>query len=120
MTYTNIYWVSTSVGNLLRDLGASANGPLEPPPSSISRSSRTTWHSSNSACRSMEFMSLTRTNSGSRDLKRYEALRAIGCIACSINGFSAGNAEIHHLVDKGYRKHSGGNQATIPLCPWHH
>jgi hypothetical protein len=53
-------------------------------------------------------------------LKRYEALREMGCIACSINGYSAGIAEMHHLVDKGYRKHSGGNQATIPLCAWHH
>lgn len=55
-----------------------------------------------------------------RDLKRYNALRELGCIACSINGFWAGGAEVHHLVDKGYRKHSGGNQATIPLCSWHH
>jgi hypothetical protein len=23
-------------------------------------------------------------------------------------------------VDKGYRKHSGGHSATIPLCIWHH
>lgn len=55
-----------------------------------------------------------------RDEKRYAALRQLGCIACSINGFYAGHAESHHLVDKGYRKHSGGNQATIPLCAWHH
>ena len=58
---------------------------------------------------------------GSRDLKRYEALRTLGCIACLIGGTpSCAKVEIHHLVDKGYRKHSGGNQATIPLCEWHH
>src|ERR1700691_2087627 len=54
------------------------------------------------------------------DFKRYEALREIGCIACHVQGFAAVSAEIHHIVDKGYRKHSGGNQATIPLCAWHH
>jgi hypothetical protein len=57
-----------------------------------------------------------------RDEKRYAALRQIGCIACVLKGytFPCGHPEIHHLVDKGYRKHSGGNQATIPLGPWHH
>ncbi|HXN96007.1 MAG TPA: Ref family recombination enhancement nuclease [Candidatus Acidoferrales bacterium] len=58
----------------------------------------------------------------SRDLKRYEALRELGCIACHHERGAAHilPAEVHHLVDKGYRKHSGGNQATIPLCHWHH
>ena len=55
-----------------------------------------------------------------RDKKRYYALHAIGCVICKIQGFEWTAAEIHHLVDKGYRKLSGGNQATIPLCPWHH
>lgn len=59
---------------------------------------------------------------GSRDLKRYNALREMGCIACQHERGLVGvlPAEVHHLVDKGYRKHSGGNQATIPLCHWHH
>lgn len=57
---------------------------------------------------------------GSRDLKRYDALREMGCVACRQMVPVHVCAEIHHLVDKGYRKHSGGNQATIPLCPWHH
>lgn len=57
----------------------------------------------------------------SRDERRYERLRAIGCIACFVGGHGAcGRLEMHHLVDKGYRKHSGGNQATIPLGLWHH
>lgn len=56
-----------------------------------------------------------------RDLRRYEALRELGCVACRLEKWH-GNlpVEIHHLVDKGYRKHSGGNQATIGLCTWHH
>jgi hypothetical protein len=58
----------------------------------------------------------------SRDAKRYAALRRIGCIACVIGGFPqhCGPVEVHHLVDKGYRKHSGGNLATIPLARYHH
>lgn len=56
-----------------------------------------------------------------RDQKRYAALRELGCIACRLGDHVPnGPVEIHHLVDKGYRKHSGGNQATIPLCVWHH
>jgi hypothetical protein len=58
----------------------------------------------------------------SRDQKRYAALREIGCIACLIAGREeqGGPTEIHHLVDKGSRKASGGNQSTIPLCRWCH
>lgn len=57
----------------------------------------------------------------SRDQRRYERLHTIGCIACVISGHLAcGKLDMHHLVDKGYRKHSGGNQATIPLGAWHH
>ena len=58
-----------------------------------------------------------------RDAKRYVALRELGCIACRLESVSIATllpVEIHHLVDKGYRKHSGGRQATIPLCHWHH
>lgn len=56
-----------------------------------------------------------------RDEKRYQALHDIGCIACRIKNYTpCGIVTIHHLVDKGYRKHSGGNQATIPLGQWHH
>jgi hypothetical protein len=54
-----------------------------------------------------------------RDQRRYEKLVALGCIACLIDGrYSEG--DIHHLVDKGSRKASGGNAASICLCPWHH
>jgi len=28
--------------------------------------------------------------------------------------------EGHHIVDKGYRKHSGGDDSRLPLCAWHH
>lgn len=51
---------------------------------------------------------------------RLDALKEMGCICCwNFHGFKA-QAEIHHLVDRGTRKHSGGHDATIPLCSWHH
>lgn len=53
------------------------------------------------------------------DQRRYDALVKYGCIACRLMGWYA-VPEIHHIVDQGYRKHSGGNRATLPLCPWHH
>lgn len=28
--------------------------------------------------------------------------------------------QVHHIVDRGYRIHSGGHWATLPLCAWHH
>ncbi len=55
-----------------------------------------------------------------RDERRFDALRKLGCIACLIGLDRYSQPDIHHIVDNGYRKHSGGNQATIPLCPYHH
>ena len=54
------------------------------------------------------------------DLARYDNLRRIGCLACRKDGRRYSQIDVHHLVDKGTRKHSGGNKATLPLCPWHH
>lgn len=52
---------------------------------------------------------------------RFRKLHDIGCICCKINGSGfCGPTEIHHIVDKGYRKHSGGDAATLPLGMWHH
>lgn len=51
--------------------------------------------------------------------RRLELLSQMPCIACGLQ-VQAGRTEIHHLVDRGYRVHSGGHLATIPLCSWHH
>ena len=51
--------------------------------------------------------------------RRFDRLQRIGCIACRMEDIQS-QADIHHIVDKGYRKHSGGDEATIPLCPYHH
>lgn len=52
--------------------------------------------------------------------RRFHMLQKIGCICCYINGINGVPADVHHIVDKGYRAHSGGDAATLPLCPWHH
>jgi hypothetical protein len=56
------------------------------------------------------------------DELRYEQIHAMPCIACRIakHVVQCGRTEAHHLVDKGYRRLSGGNQATLPLGGWHH
>lgn len=44
------------------------------------------------------------------------------CIACVVDGrgLRCGRVEVHHLVDKGNRRASGGHSASIPLGAWHH
>lgn len=43
------------------------------------------------------------------------------CICCTIEGVDQPfRTEAHHIVDKGYRKHSGGDESRLPLCTWHH
>lgn len=56
------------------------------------------------------------------DKLRSEIIHAMPCIACVIadNASVCGPTEMHHLVDKGYRRLSGGHQASIPLGKWHH
>jgi Recombination enhancement, RecA-dependent nuclease len=63
---------------------------------------------------------MSKTTLADRD--RYAQIKMLGCIACRLNdnGLWCGSPEAHHLVFNGYRKHSGGNQATIPLGKYHH
>jgi hypothetical protein len=51
---------------------------------------------------------------------RFEFLTDYGCICCRLRGNGYSIPQMHHIVDKGYRVHSGGHAATLPLCPWHH
>lgn len=52
---------------------------------------------------------------------RLDAIHAMPCIACEGQQMPQPlRTEAHHLADKGYRIHSGGHMATIPLCSWHH
>ena len=52
--------------------------------------------------------------------QRFSKLQSIGCVACLVNGAGQQPCDIHHIVDRGYRSHSGGDASTIGLCPWHH
>jgi len=51
-----------------------------------------------------------------KDQKRYDKLQAIGCLACRHYGYVQ-PADIHRILVGTKRS---GNQATIPLCPYHH
>src|SRR5690606_19956039 len=53
--------------------------------------------------------------------RRLEQLAGMRCIACVIEGRAQPHrTEVHHITDKGYRRLSGGHDATLPLCSWHH
>lgn len=56
------------------------------------------------------------------DQTRLDIIHRMPCIACQIfgRGLYCGRVEAHHIVDNGYRKHSGGHQSTLPLGKWHH
>ena len=55
------------------------------------------------------------------DQKRLDIIHRLPCLACVQDGSVQPSAtEAHHIVDKGYRKHSGGHQSTLPLCKYHH
>lgn len=48
-------------------------------------------------------------------------VHALPCMCCKIEGsVQPFRTEAHHIVDKGYRKHSGGDESRLPLCIYHH
>lgn len=53
-------------------------------------------------------------------IERFAKLATIGCICCRLNGTFNDQIEIHHIIHKGTRQHSGGHRATLPLCAAHH
>lgn len=55
-----------------------------------------------------------------KDERRFMRLQDVGCICCLKEGYKGVPVDVHHLVDKGNRRASGGHSATLPLCPWHH
>lgn len=56
------------------------------------------------------------------EAERMHRLSEMPCIACEVDGhgFVCGPTTIHHIVNKSYRKHSGGHMATLNLGVWHH
>lgn len=51
---------------------------------------------------------------------RFNRFQDIGCLCCAMEGYLDVPVDAHHIVDKGYRALSGGDDATLPICPWHH
>lgn len=52
---------------------------------------------------------------------RLDMLSKLPCLCCVARGKrQPSRTHIHHLVDNGTRKLSGGHMATIPICAWHH
>lgn len=55
------------------------------------------------------------------DLKRFDKLHTLGCIACLFNDGRFRYPEIHHLnLDGKAGQKRRGHAYTIPLCSWHH
>lgn len=50
------------------------------------------------------------------EIRRFQALQRLGCIACHVLGFFS-PPDIHHILSGGRRT---GHKDTIPLCPYHH
>lgn len=64
-------------------------------------------------------MSRKRPTKAQKD--RLDRIHSLPCLCCIQEGVNQPwPTQAHHLVDRGYRKHSGGHDATIPLCAWHH
>lgn len=52
--------------------------------------------------------------------RRFRALKALGCVACKLNGDNTDELvepEIHHMLAGNKRI---GHDATVGLCSWHH
>lgn len=52
--------------------------------------------------------------------QRFTRFQDIGCLCCAMEGYLDVPVDVHHLVDRGDRAKSGGDAATLPICPWHH
>ena len=50
-------------------------------------------------------------------MNRWQQLQEIGCVACYGIHFYNQPSDCHHLISGNKRR---GDDATIPLCPWHH
>jgi len=52
---------------------------------------------------------------------RFVHIRAIGCIACLLDGRACVTPEVHHLNEGGYHgAKRRGHDFTVGLCGWHH
>lgn len=64
---------------------------------------------------------MSRRKPNKRQQDRLDRLHRLPCMACVKQGVSQPfPTECHHIVDLGYREHSGGHDSTLPLDAWHH
>lgn len=55
------------------------------------------------------------------DKTRLQLLHDMPCLCCeSMRVPQPFRTEAHHIVRQSYRSHGGGDQATVPLCSFHH
>ena len=52
-----------------------------------------------------------------KELKRWQRISEIGCLACILDGVPEVPGDIHHLLSGGRRI---GHSHSICLCSWHH
>lgn len=53
----------------------------------------------------------------SAEVKRWQRMQDIGCVACLLDGVISVPGDVHHILSGGRRV---GHSATVLLCPWHH
>ena len=49
--------------------------------------------------------------------RRFEDIKRTGCVPCLLENFLNSHAEIHHIVEQGYRQ---GDHRSYGNCQWHH
>ncbi len=52
-----------------------------------------------------------------KEIKRWQRIQEIGCIACMLDGVGQVPCDIHHLLSGGRRI---GHSHSVGLCSWHH
>lgn len=52
-----------------------------------------------------------------KEVKRFQRIQELGCVACQLDGVPNVPCDIHHLLSGGRRL---GHEYTVGLCPWHH
>jgi len=64
-------------------------------------------------------MNHSTSNPTKADLSRFAKLKALGCVACKLDGLTDDQTEpqIHHYLSGNKRI---GHHATVPLCYFHH
>ena len=50
-------------------------------------------------------------------ITRAESIKVLGCVPCLLDNLADSHAEIHHIVEQGYRK---GDHISYGNCSWHH